>query len=80
MVGDPQASTDVQRSWLYSKDPSVAAAKIGKTKYKFEKDNETSLPIGEGEHAKFSHSSEPGFYRCIKSDITNYKNNIISKK
>ena len=28
---DPQESTDVQRSWLYSKDPSVAACKVGKT-------------------------------------------------
>lgn len=45
-----------------------------------EKDNETSLPLGEGDHATFVHSSEPGFYRIIKSDITNYKNTIISKK
>ena len=27
---DPQESTDVQRSWLYSKDPSVAAMQKGK--------------------------------------------------
>jgi len=28
---DPQESTDVQRSWLYSKDPSVVAMQKGKT-------------------------------------------------
>ena len=55
-TGDAQKSTDVQRSWLYSKDPSVAAMQKGKTSQKLTADNETSLPLGDGEHATFVHS------------------------
>ena len=52
-LDDPQESTDVQRSWLYSKDPSVAAMQKGKTDQTLLKDNALSLPLGDGERAAF---------------------------
>ncbi len=52
-LDDPQESTDVQRSWLYSKDPAVAAAKVGKTDQSLKADNELSLPLGNGARADF---------------------------
>ena len=50
---DPQDSTDVQRSWLPQKDPSVQVMQQGRKKAVLKEDNETSLPLGEGCHAKF---------------------------
>jgi len=76
---DPQNSTDVQRSWLYSKDPSVYHMSIGKTDQSLKKDNQLSLPLGDGERAKFAISSEDGFYRH-KRNITIIKNQVITKK
>lgn len=71
--GDNQESTDVQRSWLYAKDPAVAALERGKTDQTLKADNALSLPLGDGERASFPLSDEPGFYRH-KRDITIIKN------
>ena len=47
---DPQEKTDVQRSWLYSKDPAVNAVNQGQARkdQTFFYDNANSLPLGEG--------------------------------
>jgi hypothetical protein len=77
---DPQETTEVQRAWLPTHDPSITYYRVGKTTQKFEKDNELSLPLGEGTHAKFELSDQNGFYRRITSDITRVKNTIITQK
>jgi len=76
---DPQESTDVQRSWLYSKDPSIAYMQKGKTDQTLKQDNELSLPLGDGERAGYQFSAEPGYYRH-KRNITIQKNQIITRK
>ena len=76
---DPQSCTDVQRSWLYAKDPAVLAMQNGKKDQTLLKDNELSLPLGEGERAHFPLSDEVGFYRH-KRDITIIKNQVITRK
>jgi hypothetical protein len=49
---DPQELTDVQRTWLYSRDPAVTAVKEDRVKDQVTPyDNQMSLPIGEGEYA-----------------------------
>lgn len=78
-VEDPQASTDVQRSWLYAKDPAVTAMQKGKADQTLKQDNELSLPLGDGERAHFPLSDEVGFYRH-KRDITIIKNQVITRK
>lgn len=78
---DPQESTDVQRAWLYQKDASIAAYRKGKTNQRPEKDNETSLAIGDGDRAaNFVLSDEPGFYRHKRTAITNIKNKVFTQK
>jgi len=52
---------------------------IGKTDQSLKKDNQLSLPLGDGERAKFAISSEDGFYRH-KRNITIIKNQVITKK
>jgi hypothetical protein len=78
--GDPQQSTEVQRAWLPSKDASIAAYHKGKTNQRLEKDNELSLPIGEGSQATFRFSDQPGFYRRISQDVTILRNETITQK
>jgi hypothetical protein len=87
---DPQEKTDVQRTWLYSSDPAVAALNKRPdgpngppTNLKalvLPYDNQTSLPMGEGMQAMHPKSGEPGFYRRIRTDITIIKNNVITRK
>jgi|TARA_B110000305_G_C19315098_1_gene575992 hypothetical protein len=84
-IDDPQESTDVQRSWLYTTDASLTAAQkimqTGKVDQKLKEDNALSLPLGDGERAKYSFSDQPGFYRHKRqSDITVIRNNIITRK
>jgi len=81
---DPQGQTDVQRSWLYQKDPSLRAANAGfskKDQVAFF-DNANSLPMGEGVWGTREFSDKPGANRHMRSDITMNatKNVIISKK
>ena len=78
--GDPQEATEVQRAWLPAKDCAVEAAKRGKVDQKLKADNQLSLPLGEGAHASFPLSDEPGFYRHKRCFITNVKNDVISRK
>ena len=78
--GDPQESTDVQRAWLPAKDCAVECMKVGKVDQTQVKDNELSLPLGAGAHASFPLSDQPGFYRHKRCEITNQKNNIITRK
>ena len=76
---DPQASTNVQRSWLYAKDPGLSVCEVGKVDQTLKADNELSLPLGDGERAHFPLSDEVGFYRH-KRDITIIHNPIITRK
>ena len=76
---DNQQCTEVQRSWLYAKDPSITAAQQGKMDQTLKTDNECSLPLGDGERAHFPLSNEVGFYRH-KRDITIIKNQVITRK
>ena len=78
-VDDPQCSTDVQRSWLYTKDPSVIAMQNGKIDQRPKTDNGLSWPLGDGERAHVPLSDEVGFYRH-KRDITIIKNQVITRK
>lgn len=75
---DPQVTTEVQRSWLPATDASLANFHKGKTSQVNDKDNETSLPLGEGAHASFTKSDEPAYYRRIRRDVTIVKNNVIT--
>lgn len=79
-LDDPQESTDVQRSWLYSKDPSVETMKKGKVDQRLTKDNELSLPLGEGARAGYKFSDQPGAYRHMRTEITIIKNQPITRK
>ena len=79
-TGDAQEMTDVQRAWLYSKDPSVFAMQKGKTDQRLKVDNALSLPLGKGEREHFELSDQPGYYRRKRCEITNIKNNVITKK
>ena len=79
-VADPQESTDVQRSWLYSKDPSITAMQKGKVDQTQKVDNELSLPLGEGFRSTQVLSDQPGFYRRKRTSITMQKNQIITRK
>ena len=70
---DPQEHTDVQRSWLYSKDAAVAAVKEQPTVAVSQiqpYDNALSLPLGDGIWSQKPKSDQPGFYRRIRSDVT----------
>ena len=78
-VEDPQHSTDVQRTWLYAKDPGLTTVEQGKVDQTLKQDNELSLPLGDGERAHFPLSDEVGFYRH-KRDITIIKNPVITRK
>lgn len=53
---DPQENTNVQRAWMYYKDPAVEALKSGKIDQTLKQDNALSLPIGDGERAAFQFS------------------------
>ena len=80
---DPQEQTDVQRAWLYTKDPAVTAANgapalATSTMQAF--DNQLSLPLGDGVWALKPKSDQPGFYRRIRQDVTIQKNQVISRK
>lgn len=77
---DPQESTDVQRSWLPSKDPSVTYMQKGKGDQTLKEDNALSLPLGAGAHAAFPLSDQPGFYRHKRTEITMLKNDLITRK
>ena len=77
---DPQESTDVQRSWLPSKDPSVKFMQQGKVDQRQLVDNELSLPLGAGAHASFPLSDQNGFYRHKRTEITMLKNDLITRK
>jgi hypothetical protein len=70
---DPQEHTDVQRSWLYSKDAAVAAVreqpKVAVSQIQ-PYDNALSLPLGDGIWSQKPKSDQPGFYRRIRSDVT----------
>lgn len=80
---DPQGQTDVQRSWMYQKDPSLRAvnANYQKDQVNFY-DNANSLPMGEGVWNTRKFSDKPGANRHFRSDITinATKNPLISKK
>jgi hypothetical protein len=78
--GDPQESTEVQRTWLATTDPSVRFYHLGKKDQRLKQDNELSLPLGDGVHAAFEKSDQNGFYRHKRSDITRYKNTVITQK
>lgn len=78
-VEDPQASTNIQRSWLYAKDPGLGVVEVGKADQTLKEDNALSLPLGDGERAHFPLSDEVGFYRH-KRDITIIHNPIITRK
>lgn len=70
---DPQENTDVQRSWLYSKDAAVTAVRElpnVQVPQILPYDNQMSLPLGEGAWALKSKSDQPGYFRHIRSDIT----------
>lgn len=74
-LDDPQESTDIQRSWLYNKDPSVLAMQKGKVDQRLKEDNALSLPLGAGERSKYTFSDQPGFYRHKRQpDITVIRN------
>ena len=49
---DPQESTDVQRAWLYTKDPAVTAVNEKNNNMNASQvqsfDNQTSLALGDG--------------------------------
>lgn len=52
-VADPSSATEVQRSWLYQKDPSIRNIHLGGKKSALSKsDNELSINLGEGQHAQ----------------------------
>ena len=80
---DPQEHTDVQRSWLYSKDAAVAAVRqqpeVAVSQI-LPYDNALSLPLGDGIWSQKPKSDEPGFFRRIRTDVTIQKNNIITRK
>jgi len=66
---------------LYQNDASIAAYRKGKVNQRPLVDNETSLAIGDGDRSKnFVLSDEVGFYRHMKSDITNIKNKVFTQK
>lgn len=88
---DPQEHTDIQRAWLYSKDPGVKTInsrpegphgpprdlKLALQPF----DNANSLPLGEGMWPSHPKSrGQSGFYRRIRTDVTITKNNIITRK
>jgi len=77
---DPQVSTDVQRAWLYSKDGAINSYQKGKVDQKLKMDNETSLQMGDGARANFTLSCEDNFYRHKRCEITNIKNQVLTKK
>lgn len=83
-VYDPQGQTDVQRSWLYNKDPSLVAASAGYSKKEQTNflDNANSLPMGDGVHQLRNFSDAPGHERHKRSDVIleRCKNRIITKK
>lgn len=81
---DPQGQTDVQRSWLYQKDPSLRAANAGfskKNQVAFF-DNANSLCLGEGVFKQREFNDAPGGNRHMREQVTldSIKNNIITKK
>lgn len=52
-VADPSSSTHVQRAWQYQQDPALKNIAMGGKKPPPPAfDNEASIPIGEGQHAK----------------------------
>ena len=80
-VRDPQENTDVQRSWLYSKDAAVTAVQGERRgSQRPTSDNELSLPLGDGAWAAKPKSDQPGFFRHIRTDVTTVKNKPITRK
>lgn len=80
---DPQEHTDVQRSWLYSKDAAVAAVRQQpevQVSQILPYDNALSLPLGDGIWSQKPKSDAPAFFRRIRTDVTIQKNNIITRK
>lgn len=68
---DPQAHTEVQRTWIYRKDNAIEAVKTTYGRQKLPPyDNANSLPLGRGEHYYHPKSTEPGAYRHHRTDIT----------
>jgi len=75
---DPQKNTKIQRSWMYSPDPAIKAKESYPLPNQIlDKDNENSLPIGEGEYFRRSAQHNPGAYRKIRSDVTTYPSQHI---
>ncbi len=77
---DPQDKTDVQRSWLPTMDPAVAAVNKGTAHIKQINffDNATSLPLGEGMQPAFRRSVEiPGMYNRRSSQLTRHSNLLL---
>lgn len=80
----------MQRSWMYAKDAAVTAinSRAGgpngppvNLKARMQPfDNATSLPMGEGVWAVHPKSTETGFYRRVRTDVTIQKNNFITRK
>ena len=81
-ASDPQEKTDVQRTWMYQVDPGVNAVNKGLAgrKQNLPYDNANSLPLGDGMWSVHPKSTEPGFYRRMRNDVTNIKNVPYSKK
>jgi hypothetical protein len=78
---DPQENTDVQRSWLYAKDAAVIAVQGDSKRAGIpEKDNELSLPLGQGEWAEINKAGKPAHYRHQRTDVTTIKNKPITRK
>jgi len=68
---DPQDNTAVQRSWLWTHDPAIVAIETGKKMKVLEEDNETSLPLGRGEHFNKKAAGENKFgNKRMKTDVT----------
>lgn len=78
IADDPQCNTKIQRSWMYTSDPAIRAKESYPLPNQIlEKDNENSLPIGEGDYFRRSAQHNPGAYRKIRSDVTRYPSQHI---
>jgi len=80
---DPQEQTDVQRTWLYSKDAAVVAVNerpaVGVSQVQ-PFDNQLSLPLGDGIWSQKPKSDQPAFFRHVRTDVTIQKNKVITRK
>jgi len=68
---DPQHNTKVQKSWIPSGDPGIAARESFKHPDDLPPvDNENSLPLGKGNYFTKKFSDQPGAYRRVRCEIT----------